>query len=162
MSIEIKQIFDKTEGRWLEERDADKLLTYADGLLTGLETLQAIERAEGRILDDVVAAVTQRSGALSQDYGPSAALKVRRDQAMVLRYAAFSLLLQDKSFIYDKLAVWLRTMMMALCKPEQVLGGYYSLVDACRKHLTKADADAVVPFIQVVIDELEQNGGKPS
>lgn len=81
---------------------------------------------------------------------------------MVLRYAAFSMLLQDKAFIYDKLAVWLRTMMLALCKPEQVLSGYYSLVDACRKHLTKADAEAVIPFIQVVIDELEQNGGKPS
>jgi hypothetical protein len=162
MSIEIKQIFDKAEGRYLEERETEKLLVYADGILSGVESLQAIERAEAGIIDDVVLAVTKKHASLNQDYGKDTALRVRRDQTLVLRYAAFSMLLQDKSFIYDKLAVWLRTILFALCKPEEVLFGYYSLVDACRRHLTKGDSDALIPYIQVLIDEFEANGGKPS
>jgi hypothetical protein len=162
MNQQIRELFNKAEGRYFDQNEQAQLESYASGLLARIEAAQAIERAESAILDDVVAAVLKEHAVMSKDYGKAAPQLVRRDQAMVLRYASFSMLMHDKNFIYDKLAVWLRTIMLALCKPEQVLFGYQSLVDACRKNLSHDDADAVVPYIGVVIQEFQSHGGQPS
>ena len=162
MNQQIRELFNKAEGRYFDEGEQAQLESYASGLLARIEVLQAIERAETAILDDVVAAVMNKHAVITKDHGESASLRVRRDQALVLRYAAFSMLMHDKNFIYDKVAVWLRTIMLALCKPEQVLFGYQSLVDACRKNLSADDAEAVVPYIGVLIEEFQSHGGMPS
>jgi hypothetical protein len=52
--------------------------------------------------------------------------------------------------------------MLALCKPEQVVAGYEALIDACRKNLSGDDAEALVPYIKVVVKEFQSHGGQPS
>lgn len=162
MNPRIKEIYDGAEGRYFDAGEVGELVGYAESVLARLDTMQAVERAENAILDDVVRAVLERFPEMGRDYGPAAGPLVRRDQLLVLRYAAFSALLHDQAFIYDKLAVWLRTILLALCKPEQVVYGYHQLVAACGAHLTPADAEAIVPFVKVVIREFESNGGKAS
>ena len=162
MNQQIKSLLFKAEGRYFDDREASELESYAEGLLVRADSMQAIERAEKAILDDVVAAVMKKHQIISKDYGPEAEARVRRDQALVLRYATASMLMHDKNFIHDKLAVWLRTIMNALCKPEQVIFGYRALVDACRAHLSPDDAEAVIPYIEVMIAEFESSGGQPS
>jgi len=80
----------------------------------------------------------------------------------VLRYAAFAMVLHDKNFIYDKLVVWLCTIMYALCTPEHVALGYRTLIAACRSHLAPPDAEAIVPYVEIVLSEFESYRGKPS
>lgn len=159
MNERIRDLFKKSEGRYFDEAEQVTLQAYADGILARIESMRAIERAEQVILDDVVEAVMKKHAMIAKDHGRDADRRVRRDQALVLRYAAFSMLMHDENFIYDKLAVWLRTIMMALCKPEQVMFGYRCLVDACRRHLAAEDAAAVVPFVEVLIAEFESHGG---
>jgi hypothetical protein len=162
MNARIKEIYDRAEGRYYDEGETLELVGYAEAMNARLDTLAAVERAESAILDAVERAVLERFPEMKNDYGPAAGALVRRDQMMVLRYAATAALMQDQAFIYDKLAVWLRTLMMAMCKPEQVGFGYRKLLEACGEHLTPIDADAVAPFISVVIREFDANGGKPS
>jgi hypothetical protein len=162
MNPQIKDILRKAEGRYLTEEEQGHMSAYADLLAARTDSMEAIERAESAILDDVVNAVLGAHPEVDSAAYLEGAKRVRRDQALVLRYATFSMLMHDKNFIHDKLAVWLRSILLALCKPEQVLAGYYALVAACERHLTAADAASVVPFIQVVIAEFEQAGGKKS
>jgi hypothetical protein len=162
MNARIKEIYDRSEGRYFDPGEVSELVGYGESLLSRLDTMQAVERAEKAILDSVVHDVMERHPEMAGEYGKLAIPFVRRDQLLVLRYAAFAALLHDQAFMYDKLAVWLRTILLALCKPEQVVYGFKQLAVACRSHLTPADADAIVPFVEVVIREFESNGGKAS
>ncbi len=162
MNLQIKEMLDKAEGRYFTELEGQHLLSHAEGMLVRLETLHAIERAEAAIIDETVATVMRAHATLKGDHGNVGDKLVRRDQTMVLRYAAMAMLVHDPNFIYDKMAVWLRTILFALCRPEQVMSGFHALIDACKRHLTAEDAAAVVPYIEVVVRELEENGGKAS
>jgi len=162
MNTRVREIFDRSEGRYLSDSEEATLLGYAETLVQRLDAMQAVERAEREILDDVVRAVIARFPDMVSMYGEGADSKVRRDQAMVLRYAASAMVLQDENFIYDKLAVWLRVILYALCRPEHVLVGYSALIDGCRRHLSEPDAEAIVPFIRVLVAEFENNAGGAS
>lgn len=162
MNQQVSDLLFRTEGQFFSETDSSVLMTYADGVLARIETMQAIERAEPAILDEVVDAVIGKHPAIPDQYGADAVLRVRRDQAMVLRYAATAMLIHDQGFVQDKLAVWLRTIMLALCKPEQVIAGYRALLAACEHHLAAEDSAALAPYIQVMIDEISPYVGRPS
>jgi len=162
MNQQVSDLLFRAEGEFFAESDAATLLTYADGVLARLETVQAIERAETAILDEVVDVVLGKHPSIPDHHGTGAAFRVRRDQAMVLRYATTAMLMHDQGFVHDKLAVWLRTIMLALCKPEQVIAGYRSLLGACEHHLASEDAAALAPYIQVMVDEIAPYVGRPS
>jgi hypothetical protein len=162
MNARIKEIYDRAEGRYFDEGEALELIGYAETVLARLETMQAVERAEKAILDDAVAAVLARFPEYAKQYGPVADPLTRRDLCLTLRYAVFGALLHDKGYIYDKLAVWLRTILFALIKVEEAVFGQQALIAACKAHLTPADAEVVVPHVAMVLREFEINGGKPS
>lgn len=155
MNDQVRELLFRTEAEFPDDAARSTLLGYADGMVARLESMHAIERAEGAILDEVVGVVLGKHPAIPEVHGSTAAQSLRRDQAMVLRYAAMAMLVHDEGFIRDRLAVWLRTVMLAVCKPEQVLVGYRALLAACEHHLTQEDAAAIAPYIRVMIDEFE-------
>ena len=162
MNEQIRELFQKAEGRYFNQVEQADLESYAEGILARLDTLRAIELAESAVLAAAVKTVMSSYPSMPAEHGADVDQKVRRDLTLVLRYAGFSMLLHDKNFIYDKLAVWLRTIMVALCKVDQVLLGYRALVDACRTSLAADEAEAVIPYLNVLIKELETHGGQPS
>ena len=157
MNQEILAIFRRAEGRYFNEAEGRSLENYAENLLARVETMAAIERADGAILDDVIAALSAKYPGMLERYGSDAFARVRRDQGQTLRYATLGMLTMDPDFVYDKFAVWLRTIMNALCETEQVVTGYRALIQACRTHLTHDDAEILVPFVEIVLREQEGN-----
>lgn len=157
MNQELEKILRDAEGRYFDEGETAGLIGYADTLLARLDTLQAVERAETAILDDVVAAVMGQHPDMPKAHGADVDKRVRRDQMMVLRYAAFGMVLQDPQFVYDKLACWLRSIMYALCDVRQVVAGYEALVQALHTHLTAEDAALMERYVRVVLDEFQQH-----
>lgn len=155
MNTQVQDVFRRSEGRYLNDKESQTLLTYAENLLAQLDTMQALERAEATIINDVAEAVMQAYPGMSKDHGAIARDLVRRDQTLLLRYASFGALLQDQNFIYDKFAVWLRTILFALCDVRQVVFGMKALIDACNRHLSPVDAEHVVAHIRVVLTEFE-------
>ena len=163
MSTIVKELYAKAEGRYLSDVEGAQLTQYADTMLAALETAQSVERAEEAILGQVVKRVMDGSPGISKDHGPMVEQLIRRDQGLVLRYAVMGMIVNDENFVHDKLAVWLRTIMFALCNPKQVMLGYCCLIDACNQQLLPQDAARVVPFIQVVLREFEAHTkGQPS
>jgi hypothetical protein len=162
MNPQIRDLFRNSEGRYFDQREQAELEAYAAGLLARVESVQAVERAEPAILEELVTVYLTKHKVFAKEYGPAAELLLRRDNTLVLRYAAFSMLMHDKNFIYDKLAVWLRTVLNSFVKTENILFGYHTLIDACRRNLPPDDAEALIPYIKVVVTEFEQNGAQPS
>jgi len=157
MNQELKKILGDAEGRYFDEAEAAGLIGYADTMLERLDTLAAVERAEEAILDDVVAKVMGSYPQMSEAHGADVDKRVRRDQMMVLRYAAFGMVLQDPQFVYDKLACWLRTIMYALCDIRQVTAGYEALIAALHTHLAAEDAAVMDRYVRIVLDEFRQH-----
>ena len=157
MNHQIKTLLQNAEGRYFTEVEGELLIAYGETILARLDTMQAVERAEKAIVDDVVPAVFERFPAFKQEYGPSAEPLIRRDQTLSLRYATFAMILQDEGFIYDKLAVWFRTIIFSFVKPDLILAGYAALHAGCRTHLTAEDAEMVIKFTKVIVRELEAN-----
>jgi hypothetical protein len=160
MNLELKSLYRRVEGRYLDDVEAGALRDFAEGLLTRLAIAGAIERAETTILDEVVTKVMAAFPQMLRDHGPVADQLVRRDQMMVLRYATHSMIAHDPNLIYDKLSVWNRTIMVALCQTEQVMAGYRALVEACARHLTPADNAAIAPYLKLHIDEFATSGSR--
>ena len=157
MNQELAKILADAEGRFFDEGEAAGLVGYADTLLARLDTLQAVERAEEAILDDVVHTVMGHFPELTKVHGPETDKRVRRDQMMVLRYAAFGMVMQDPQFVYDKIACWLRSIMYALCDVRQVVAGYDALIGALHTHLTAEDAALMERYVRVVLNEFQQH-----
>jgi len=160
MNAELKNLFRRAEGRCLDDIEAGQLRDYAEGLLSRLAIATAIERAETSILDDVVAVVLAGMPNMSGAHGQDADQKVRRDQMMVLRYATHAMVAHDPNFIYDKLSVWLRTILVALVPHEIVMVGYRALLEACARHLTPSDHAALLPYLRIHIDEFASHGSR--
>lgn len=163
MNQMLKELFFKAEGRYFNEAEGTQLLGYSEALLSHLETAQAIEQAEQDIIGDAAQNVMEEHPDTRTQYGSGGEPRVRRDLTLVLRYASFAMVLQDPDFINDKLAIWLRTILLSLCPPEPLLTGYRGLIIACRQRLSAPDAAAVIPYIEIVLREFERHaGGKPS
>lgn len=155
MNHHLRDLLRAREGTFLSDVDTQVLGAYAEGVLARADTMQTIERAENAILDDVVEEVMSEHPDMVSHHGSDAPQRVRRDQAMLLRYATTAMLLHDQSFVHDKLAVWLRTIMVAMCRPDQVMLGYRALERACQRHLAPEDATAILPYVRVMIEELQ-------
>jgi hypothetical protein len=162
MNLQVKEIYQQSEGRYLSESEGLQLESYANGVLASLDTMLAIKRAEKAIIEEVAASVRKKHTTLEKDHGADVELRVMRDQMMTLRYATFAMVLHDPNFIYDKFAVWFRTILLSFVPLDYALTGFNALVAGCKKHLTPADAEAVIPYINVVITEFQKSGGSSS
>jgi hypothetical protein len=157
MNRDLAILCERSEGRYPSPDEQERLRAYAEGLVTRLDVMDAVRNAEEAILEDVANAVLAKDPQMVERHGATASKKMQRDYVLVLRYASLAALNRDADFIHDKLAVWFRTIMFALCDAELVLFGAHQLVESCKKHLSEADSAEVTPYIQVVIDELEMS-----
>ena len=162
MNQPMKELLIRTEGRYFNEVEADQLRAFAGDLLDALEVTRAVELAEAAILDECVARIMEAYPEIAEHHGPRAEAQVRRDQQQVLRYACSSLLMRDPNLIHDKLSVWARTILNAFAPHERLMFGYRALVDAVRNHVSEDQADAILPYLGIHVDEMATHGGLPS
>jgi len=156
MNREFEELVRKSEGRYLQDHEAAKMRGYAEGLVARIDTLTAIERSEETILGSAVERTMKKFPHLTESYGDTAEKKVRRDLGLGLRYAVLAMLMKDPDFVVDKLSVWLRTIMSALCNIEEVAFSYEAVLQACEEHLTAEDAAELAPYLRAHIDELKR------
>jgi hypothetical protein len=160
MNQEIKQLLARNEGRYLGDADAATLRRYADGLFARLDVMARLEACESEIVEETIAAIERQFPTLSEENGMDAMRTARRDFAIFLRYSAASALIADANFIYDKLAVWYRTIILALVRPEAILFGFRRLVVTCRAKLDAGDVEVIVPYLEIAVREIELHAQK--
>ncbi len=124
MYTEIAAIFDEAESRYLKADELSVLGQYVGSLPQRLETYQRLRDQELSIMQQVA---DQLQAEMPQE--PTANLERSiKNGLLVLRYCAMSTLLNDDSFVKDRLLNWLSqsTQTYNIQKVDTVL---YKLLD---------------------------------
>jgi len=87
---------------------------------------------------------------------PDGVNKCNRDMALVLRYCATAMLLQDEELLKDRLLYWMQNIMIALQKQRVNDVLYRALRKSVQDNLPKENADLLSPYIAIAHQWLSQ------
>ncbi|MEM9696368.1 MAG: hypothetical protein AAGA56_27740 [Myxococcota bacterium] len=156
MNVEFEDLIKKAEGRYFNDHEAGRLRGYAEGLISRLNTVQALEAKEEAILDRVEKTLHRKEKGLEDRYGPDVWRRYRRDLQQVIRYSALAMLQRDPDFLVDKLSSWLYTVLAGLVNIDEVVRAYTVLRNVCEEQLEESDAAAFLPFLDMHIAEFSR------
>lgn len=103
MHPQIDTIFDNAEKRYLKPEELDVLNQYVDSLPGRLETYRILRDQEVDILQPVA---DQLQAALPNEKQEDLERSIK-NALLMLRYCAMAMLLNDESFVQDRLLSWL-------------------------------------------------------
>lgn len=150
MYTEIAAIFDEAESRYLKADELGILGQYVSSLPQRLETYQCLRDQELSIMQQVA---DQLQIEMPQE--PTANLERSiKNALLVLRYCAMSTLLNDESFVKDRLLSWLSqvTQTYNSQKADTVL---YRLLDQRLSQVFKPQQlSLLAPSLQLAKDAL--------
>ena len=82
--------------------------------------------------------------------------KCNRDMALVLRYCATAMLLQDEELLKDRLLYWMQNIMLALKNQRVNDFVYRALQKSVQENLPKENANLLLPYIAIAHQWLSQ------
>lgn len=103
MHPQINAIFDEAEKRYLKPEELEILNTYVDSLPKRMETYRRLRDMEVEIMQPVA---DQLQAALPNERQDDLE-RCLKNALLMLRYCAMSMLLNDDSFVQDRLLGWL-------------------------------------------------------
>ncbi|NJN85824.1 MAG: hypothetical protein HC881_05310 [Leptolyngbyaceae cyanobacterium SL_7_1] len=104
MHPQLQRIFDEAENRYLQTNELNNLGQYVGSLPKRLDTYRTLRNSELSILQEVA---TQLQAEMPQE--PIEALERSIKNALVsLRYCTMGMLLDDATFLEERLLIWLR------------------------------------------------------
>jgi len=159
MQTQARSILYKPTTRYMTETEEAEVRTYADGLLARLPLMAALEQSEKAIVDEALNRLMARHPQLARNHGADTEQRGRRDMTFVYRYAALAMLLDDQDLMRDKVAVWMRTIVLALMPKEPMVYGYEQMIELVRARFDEATARLLTPHIEVVLNELSRERG---
>lgn len=149
----IESIFDEAENRYLKPEELSVLNTYVESLPERMETYRCIRDKEIEVMqhvaDQLEARFTDKSHAVLE--------RCLKNALLVMRYASMSMLLNDESFLKNRLVMWLEETASVYETRDIDTALYQSLnqrlseiltvdqVDLIRPHLTSAEKAVVSP-----------------
>lgn len=159
MNKEMTAMFSEAEGRYLEGEEAQKLLQFASSLNARLETMEAVQAAEDRIVGETIEEVWSAHPGFERKHDKAGA-RCTRDVTLVLRYCAMAMVRQDMKFLRDKLLYWLRTILQSFHFGEVIDTTYRMLPRRVEHHLTPGQVKLLAPYLKeahrvLTLDSLE-------
>ncbi len=154
MQTAARTILYKPTTRYMTETEEAEVRTYADGLLARLPVLTLVEENEKPIVDEALNRLMARHPQLVRNHGADTEQRGRRDMTFVYRYAAMAMVLDDQDLVRDKVAVWMRTIVLALMPKEPMIYGYQQLIEGVKARFEEPVARLFVPQIEIVLNEL--------
>ena len=103
MHQQIESLFDEAENRYLKPEELGVLSQYVDSLPQRLETYRQLRDQELTLMQQVA---DQLQAALPQEKTETLERSIKH-ALLVLRYCAMSMLLNDTSFVQNRLLSWL-------------------------------------------------------
>ncbi len=150
----IETIFDEAENRYLKPEELGVLNTYVESLPERMETYRLIRDQEIEVMQHVADQLESRFTDKSQ----AVLERCLRNALLVMRYASMSMLLNDESFLTNRLVKWLEETASVYETRDIDTALYQSLnqrlseiltqdqVSLIRPHLTSAEKAVVSPL----------------
>jgi len=141
--------YPQVEGRYLSASEMTALQTYIHDLPHRLMLYQGMIKQEKTLIDAVMAKFQPTLPTLTQQHGPLAWQRCRRDLTLVWRYCCMAFLLNDEDYLRDKLLYWLETILKAYKMREQCHAAYRFLVDALVPTLGTEAGSLIRPYVML-------------
>ncbi|MEN9240054.1 MAG: hypothetical protein Q6J68_04790 [Thermostichales cyanobacterium SZTDM-1c_bins_54] len=141
--------YPQVEGRYLSSWELSALQSYVQDLPHRLMLYQGMVKKEKALIDAVMAKFQPTLPNLTQQHGPLAWQRCRRDLTLVWRYCTMAFLLNDEDYLRDKLLYWLETILKAYKMREQCHPAYRFLGDALVPVLGDEAGAAIRPYVML-------------
>jgi tRNA A37 N6-isopentenylltransferase MiaA len=152
----LENVLDRADGSYITPDD----LRTLDGAIASWQqrrqTYDLIQAKENSILEQMMRQVQTAAPDMAAKMSPDGVNKCNRDMALVLRYCATAMLLQDEELLKDRLLYWMQNIMIALQKQRVNDVLYRALRKSVQENLPKENADLLSPYLAIAHQWLSQ------
>ncbi|MBD2315991.1 MULTISPECIES: globin family protein [Cyanophyceae] len=152
----LENVLDRADGSYITPED----LRILDGAIASWQqrrqTYDLLQTKENVILEQVMQQIINTAPDVAAKVTVDGGNKCNRDMALVLRYCATAMLLQDEELLKDRLLYWMQNIMLALKNQRVNDFVYRSLQKSVQANLPKENADLLLPYLAIAHQWLSQ------
>jgi hypothetical protein len=152
----LENVLDRADGSYITPDDLKTLDRAIASWQQRRQTYDLIQAKENSILEQMMHQVQTSAPDMAAKMSPDGVNKCNRDMALVLRYCATAMLLQDEELLKDRLLYWMQNIMIALQKQRVNDVLYRALRKSVQENLPKENADLLSPYLEIAHQWLSQ------
>jgi len=152
----LENVLDRADGSYIAPEDLRTLDQAIASWQLRRKTYDLIQVKENAILAQVMQQIQVTAPDVAAKVTFDGGNKCNRDMALVLRYCATAMLLQDEELLKDRLLYWMQNIMIALKNQRVNDFVYRSLQKSVQENLPKENADLLLPYIAIAHQWLSQ------
>ncbi len=145
----LENVLDRADGSYITPEDLLTLDQSISSWQQRRQTYDLIQSKENIILEQVMQQIQTKAPDVAAKVTVDGGSKCNRDMALVLRYCATAMLLQDEEMLKDRLLYWMQNIMLALKNQRINDFVYKSLLKSVQENLPKENADLLLPYIAI-------------
>jgi len=145
----LENVLDHADGSYITPEDLRTLDSAIASWQQRRQTYDLIQANENIILEQVMRQVQATVPDIAAKVTVDGGNKCNRDMALVLRYCATAMLLQDEELLKDRLLYWMQNIMLALKNQRLNDFVYRALQKSVQDNLPKNNADLLLPYIEI-------------
>lgn len=152
----LEDVLDRADGSYITPEDLRTLDRAIASWQQRRQTYDLVQAKENAILAQVMQQIQATAPDVAAKVTVDGGNKCNRDMALVLRYCATAMLLQDEELLKDRLLYWMQNIMVALKNQRVNDFVYRSLQKSVQEHLPPENADLLLPYIAIAHQWLSQ------
>lgn len=152
----LENVLDHADGSYITPEDLRTLDRAIASWQKRRQTYDLIQAKENAILEQVMRQIEAKAPEVAAKVTVDGGNKCNRDMALVLRYCATAMLLQDEELLKDRLLYWMQNIMLALKNQRVNDFVYRALQKSVQENLPKENANLLLPYIAIAHQWLSQ------
>ena len=147
MLSQLNRLQSHTDGRYASDAELQFMQDYLQTARLRFITYQKIKLAESKIVQDVYDCLVTADPNLLRRGTEDLTAKWKRDTIRVLRFSATAMLLDDPTWLSERLLLWLSTIMRAFGAQRSCAATYSAMQDVIRHYLSPEEAALFGPIL---------------
>jgi len=145
----LETVLDRADGSYITPEDLQTLDHSISSWQQRRQTYDLVQTRENAILEQVMQQIHATAPDVAAKITVDGGNKCNRDMALVIRYCATAMLLQDEELLKDRLLYWMQNIMLALKNQRVNDFVYRSLQKSVQDNLPRENADLLLPYIAI-------------
>ncbi|MBD2188720.1 globin family protein [Pseudanabaena mucicola] len=152
----LENVLDHADGSYISPEDLRTLDRTIAAWQQRRQAYDEIQAKENVIIEQVMLQLQSTAPDIAAKVNVDGGNKCNRDMALVLRYCATAMLLQDEELLKDRLLYWMQNIMLALKNQRVNDFTYRALQKSVKDNLSKENAALLLPYIAIAHQWLSQ------
>ena len=149
MNTLIDECWIQAEGTYLNSGQLNSVQNYIESLPQRILIYQELQAQEDALLDRIMEKFKPTLPNLTRQHGHLAWDRCRRDLSMVWRYCCMAYLLNDESYLQDKLLYWMETILKSFKIRDKCQLAYKLMLDSLQYVFSDQTQGSIRPYVQL-------------